>query len=220
MHECNNVGMTDTPGLRQRQRARTWRDLHEAAVVLARESCLEGATIEAIAERAGVSRRTFFNYYPSKEDAVLGLVAPTVTADAVEAFEAQAPQALFPAVIQLVSSVWRSTVAVDIGRDARRALIQEFPALRGRVGEHTAAVEEKISAVMLAGGVDGDGVSAPRAAIVQLARDPRMLRSLVLLASAVLKVTDGPDGSATSARSEEAIADTVALFQRILSGEL
>ena len=43
---------------------------------LAREGGLAAATVEAITERAGVSRRTFFNYYPTKEDALLGTTSP------------------------------------------------------------------------------------------------------------------------------------------------
>ncbi|WP_061962557.1 TetR/AcrR family transcriptional regulator [Demequina flava] len=202
--------MSDSPGLRQRQRERTWRDLHEAAVALAREHGIEGATIEAIAERAGVSRRTFFNYYPSKEDAILGLNAPQVATSAVEAFRAQAPESLFPAVIQLVSSVWRSTVVVDIGRPARRAIVHEFPPVRGRMGEHAGAVEDQVAEVIVEGNARYD---------LGLSDDPRTLRSLVLLASAVLKVTDGPDGTATTPRSQETIDDTIDLFTRLLHGE-
>lgn len=39
---------------------------------LAVEFGLDGLTVDAIAERAGVSARTFFNYFPAKDDAILG----------------------------------------------------------------------------------------------------------------------------------------------------
>ena len=39
---------------------------------LTEEHGLDGFTMEELAESAGVSRRTLFNYFPSKIDAVLG----------------------------------------------------------------------------------------------------------------------------------------------------
>lgn len=40
---------------------------------LTAERGIAGFTIEEVCERADVSRRTFFNYFPSKEDAILGI---------------------------------------------------------------------------------------------------------------------------------------------------
>jgi len=56
--------------LRDRKRDRTHADLARAAFALARERGLDGFTIDEAAERAGVSRRTFFNHFQSKEEAV------------------------------------------------------------------------------------------------------------------------------------------------------
>ncbi|MCT2581810.1 TetR family transcriptional regulator [Actinophytocola sp. S1-96] len=44
------------------------------------EHGLSGFTVDEVCERAGVSRRTFFNYFASKDDAVLGLSARGDTA--------------------------------------------------------------------------------------------------------------------------------------------
>jgi AcrR family transcriptional regulator len=58
-------------GLRERKKLETRQALADAAIKLAVERGLENVTVEDIAARAGVSQRTFFNYFPSKEDAVL-----------------------------------------------------------------------------------------------------------------------------------------------------
>jgi AcrR family transcriptional regulator len=58
-------------GLRERKKEATRQALHEAAVRLAVEHGLEGLTVEAIADAADVSRRTFSNYFANKEEALL-----------------------------------------------------------------------------------------------------------------------------------------------------
>ncbi|MCS5713449.1 TetR/AcrR family transcriptional regulator [Herbiconiux sp. CPCC 205716] len=60
-------------GLRERKKRETARAIEVAAVELAAEQSLAEVTIEAISARADVTSRTFFNYYASKEDAVLGV---------------------------------------------------------------------------------------------------------------------------------------------------
>jgi len=64
----------DTPalGLRDRKRLETRLRIEKAAVAIVTAEGLDGATVDMISERAEVSPRTFFNYFDSKEDAILG----------------------------------------------------------------------------------------------------------------------------------------------------
>ncbi|WKX16763.1 TetR/AcrR family transcriptional regulator [Streptomyces sp. HUAS CX7] len=56
-------------GLRERKKRATRAALAEAAVRLAAEHGTEKVTVEAISAAAGVSVRTFFNYFDSRDDA-------------------------------------------------------------------------------------------------------------------------------------------------------
>jgi AcrR family transcriptional regulator len=51
--------------LRDRKRDETRRSLATAAFGIVRDDGVDALTAEAVADRAGVSRRTFFNYFPS-----------------------------------------------------------------------------------------------------------------------------------------------------------
>ncbi|GAA2424649.1 TetR/AcrR family transcriptional regulator [Streptomyces macrosporus] len=63
--------MEHTLGLRERKKAATRQAVHEATLHLVVEHGFEHVTIEAIADAAGISRRTFSNYFAGKEDALL-----------------------------------------------------------------------------------------------------------------------------------------------------
>jgi AcrR family transcriptional regulator len=55
------------PSLRDEHKAHTERALREAALKLFASQGYDTTTIEEVAERAGVSARTFFRYFPTKE---------------------------------------------------------------------------------------------------------------------------------------------------------
>lgn len=67
-------GPTAELGLREQKKRRTRMAMHRAALELVVEKGLSGVTVQMIAERAGVSTRTFFNHWAAKESAILGVV--------------------------------------------------------------------------------------------------------------------------------------------------
>src|SRR4051794_33651766 len=64
--------MVASATLRETRRTATARRITLCAQQLTDERGFEGFTMNDLAEAAEVSRRTLFNYYPSKVDAVLG----------------------------------------------------------------------------------------------------------------------------------------------------
>jgi AcrR family transcriptional regulator len=65
---------TQLPGRRERKKLATRRALQDVALRLVAERGLDQVTVEDISEAADVATRTFFNYFSSKEEALLGNV--------------------------------------------------------------------------------------------------------------------------------------------------
>ncbi|WP_406151451.1 TetR/AcrR family transcriptional regulator [Streptomyces sp. NBC_01012] len=64
--------MADTPTLRERARRAARAEIAATAIQLFAENGFEATTIDQIAAAVGISRRSFFHYFGSKEDLVLG----------------------------------------------------------------------------------------------------------------------------------------------------
>jgi AcrR family transcriptional regulator len=128
-------------GLRERRRAETTRALIRAARRFTAEHGLAGFTVEELCAEADVSRRTFFNYFASKDDAVLGVPIERADAAAVARFVAggSAGPGLSPTLLTdlavLAEERWRALdIAPDTVHDLFRAVEKE-PRLLGRMLE-------------------------------------------------------------------------------------
>ncbi|CAN7232650.1 TetR/AcrR family transcriptional regulator [Microbacterium foliorum] len=71
--------------LREQRRRETTRALTDAARRLTTERGFAGFTVEELCAEVGVSRRTFFNYFESKENAVFGFAAIDSRQEGLEA---------------------------------------------------------------------------------------------------------------------------------------
>jgi len=79
------------PGLRERQKRARREALIDATHRLVAEHGLDAVTVEAICDEAGVSTRTFFNYFETKDDAVLGHTPWPLESAAADVFVAGGP---------------------------------------------------------------------------------------------------------------------------------
>jgi AcrR family transcriptional regulator len=114
---------------RQRKRILTHRAIQAAALSAVLEVGLDGATVEEICRRAGISQRSFFNYFATKEDALIEL--PIVSQAAIDDFlHGQGP--LIEDLVTLVSTA-ADQVTSDLEMIAmRRKLVRDYPQLVGR----------------------------------------------------------------------------------------
>ncbi len=131
--------MTETPareGLRARKKRATENAIETASVELALELGFENVTIEAICDRADVSRSTLFNYFPSRDAAIVGRPIPVLEGAEAEAVLAQVPDDLTLGLFRLIfASIGHAQVNGDVAR-MRGQLVVEQAAAR-RVGTIT-----------------------------------------------------------------------------------
>lgn len=73
MSDVSETAAAPAEGLRERKKRATRKALHRAALEATLDRGLSQVTVEEIAAAAEVSERTFFNYFSSKEEAVIGL---------------------------------------------------------------------------------------------------------------------------------------------------
>ena len=78
-------------GLRERKRIATRRSIQLAAIGLVAENGLERLTIDEIGRVADISPRTFFNYFPTKEAALIGDTPTIPSSAAIEGFLSAGP---------------------------------------------------------------------------------------------------------------------------------
>jgi len=78
-------------GLRERKRIATRRAIQLAALQLASDRGFDRVTIDEISHAANVSPRTFFNYFPSKESAIIGELPELPDEASIERFISAGP---------------------------------------------------------------------------------------------------------------------------------
>lgn len=122
-----------TLGLRDRKRIQTRARLEDAAVRLVLEVGLQHATVELICQAADVSPRTFFNYFDSKEDAILGLSDLELTDDVVLVHaEASANGDIVDALTGLILELAGPNFENTSLHPSRIEILRRYPALFGR----------------------------------------------------------------------------------------
>lgn len=80
-----------TMGLRERKRLETRLRIEDEATRLFLDRSFDGVTLEEICEAADISRRTFFNYFSSKEHVAVGKQPPLLTKDGFDKLESFSP---------------------------------------------------------------------------------------------------------------------------------
>ena len=148
-----NVDVTiEAPeGLRERKKARTHEALESAALELFQVRGFEHTTVEDIAAACEVSPRTFFRYYPTKSDVLLGGDVEERRNQMLALLAAQ-PTAWSPwvALRAAVLSFARQYEPERERLAARMAIIEATPSLRASKSEYQRGWDDAVVEVLAA----------------------------------------------------------------------
>ena len=123
MHDMTSVG------LRERKRQATAAAIERAAVALVTSEGYEGATVEAMCARAGISLRTFFNYFPSKDHAILGSSLVIADESAALTLIGQCAPDMVHAVVRIAELAAADVDLSSALTRQRRELVAQHPRL-------------------------------------------------------------------------------------------
>jgi AcrR family transcriptional regulator len=139
-------------GLRDRKKVATRRAIRVAALRLVSERGFAHVTVEEIADAANIAPRTFFNYFASKESAVIG--ADPERADRIAARLLARPSSETPIeALRAVYLEYTTAIAEDLdevaeGRESwfkRYCVVRQDADLRSAHVAHMYLIEQKIA---------------------------------------------------------------------------
>ncbi|MGW4795312.1 TetR family transcriptional regulator [Nonomuraea sp. NPDC004297] len=129
-------------GLRERTRRAVTMQLADVAMELFSSRGFDETTVEDIAKAAGISKRSFFRYFPTKEDVVFEGVH-ALGDDIVEELEAR-PEGEGPwEALHVVLRDWSQEIT-----DERHRLIASTPALRARFHETRDGIRRQFAEIV------------------------------------------------------------------------
>lgn len=138
--------MTTPPGLREQKKQATREALREAALRLAVERGPDQVRVEDIAGAAGVSPRTYNNYFASREQAIVAAVTADREARIAAAIAAR------PAGVRLAEAITEAVIQQYTNTSERDSevllLITSRTALRDAFLDTTAEIEPPLTAVI------------------------------------------------------------------------
>jgi AcrR family transcriptional regulator len=115
--------MADEVSFREQKKAAIRDALSVTTVLLARERGLDDVRVEDIVSRVGVSRRTFGNYFSSKEDAIADRHVQRVRVAAVDLLQRPREEPLWTAVTEALLAPYETQNTATPSREEQSGLL-------------------------------------------------------------------------------------------------
>lgn len=153
---------TGKPGLRERKKAATRKAISDVATALFIQRGFEAVTLAEVAEAAGVSVNTIFNYFSTKEELFFDQGDDLVEEPTRVVRERRPGETPIDALARVTRGALAGDRSLLFGRNVRPflATVEASPALRARERVLYDEAEERLTA-----GLIDEGVAAPRARI-------------------------------------------------------
>ncbi|MFE7704719.1 TetR family transcriptional regulator [Streptomyces sp. NPDC057486] len=137
--------MESSVGLRERKKEATRQAVHEATLRLTVEHGFDHVTVEAVADAAGISRRTFSNYFTGKEDALLYGEEQQMRDLVRTVRERPADEAAWPALRAAVAEFGKRVAPPEREWAIRTRLAMRHPSLLARQLANHATLERDLA---------------------------------------------------------------------------
>jgi AcrR family transcriptional regulator len=146
--------MQAVTGLRERKKSQTRVVIAETAAELFRRHGFDAVTVESVAQAAGVSKKTVFNYFPTKEDLVFdrtedrlsGLLAAVTERDE----QTTVLESFRTLVLAQSNQLSRLRDEMASGSDGFLDLVRRNPSLQRRIHEINADLTRQLAAALAA----------------------------------------------------------------------
>jgi AcrR family transcriptional regulator len=122
---------TASPGLRERKKLETKQALAFTAMQLAVERGLENVRVQDITDEVNVSRRTFTNYFSSKEEAIASLNADRFARAAEALRDRPAGEPLIDSLAEVFAAQFEAAAGMNRERARQIRMMMTSPALQG-----------------------------------------------------------------------------------------
>ncbi|MEP7055900.1 MAG: TetR family transcriptional regulator [Actinomycetota bacterium] len=132
-------------GLRERKKDQTRRQLQEAALTLFVEHGFDNVTTDDIAAAVDVSKTTFYRYFESKEDVLLGNAADRLAFMERALAERPTDEPVLTAVRYAIASVVSDSGESREEKLLKSRVMRSAPSLMARKLEHQCAWEDTVA---------------------------------------------------------------------------